>query len=85
MQLLSEDRIIAKETRRHKAEIDSRMTCNSHGSALLYELDLLEIRLLSKRGSEAKIELESLSTASSSSDWCIGRYTVFFSDFMSVA
>ena len=47
MQLLPGDRVIAKETRRHEAETDSIMKCNSHGSALLYELDLLEIRLLS--------------------------------------
>ena len=48
MQLLPEERVMARETTRKKAEIDSNMTCNSHGSAALYELDLLECRSLSQ-------------------------------------
>ncbi len=42
MQLLSEERVIAKETIRNKAEIDSKITWKSHRSAALYERDLLE-------------------------------------------
>lgn len=47
MQLLPVERVMASETIRNIAETDSKMACNSHGSAAPYDLDLLECRSLS--------------------------------------
>ena len=47
MQLLPVERVMASETIRNEVETDSKMRCNSHGSAARHELDLLECRSLS--------------------------------------
>ena len=47
MQFLPEERVMASETTRKRAEIDSNTMCNSHGSAALDEPKLLERRSLS--------------------------------------
>ena len=80
VQSLPPGRVITRETVNIDVETDSRAMCNSHGSTALYELTLLERRLLLYILSEEMAGLVSPRKASLSSNCWTGRYSVFFLD-----